>query len=271
MTEVFDLSDPANPVKIRDFGLVGQEPGATGTVPTDLHGPISAGERNRIYFGYGTNKAAWCRSSTAKADQGTEGADRREPALSEVVRDRATAVITGAHTAVPCSACRWPNSPRTRTARCATLSILVNEQILNECQEPRQMVYFMDVTIEQWPMGVSNFNVPETSRQPLRPRRPLRRAFVEREQAPSIPQEDGVLHLVQCRSARGRHPRSLSSERDGYFIRPSPRRPTSAASRSTARIAARSRSSRQQRRDTTTAATIYEVSPRQHRPCTSWS
>ena len=25
MTQVFDLSDPANPVHIRDFGLVGQE------------------------------------------------------------------------------------------------------------------------------------------------------------------------------------------------------------------------------------------------------
>ena len=57
MTEVFDLSDPANPVKIRDFGLVGQEPGATGPIPTELHGPISLGPAaNRIYFGYGTNK-----------------------------------------------------------------------------------------------------------------------------------------------------------------------------------------------------------------------
>ena len=57
MTEVFDLSDPAKPVKIRDFGLVGQQPGTTGTVPTDLHGMISTGPQgNRIYFGYGTNK-----------------------------------------------------------------------------------------------------------------------------------------------------------------------------------------------------------------------
>ena len=57
MTQVYDLSDPAKPVKIRDFGLVGQEPGATGAVPTELHGPISTGPQgNRIYFGYGTNK-----------------------------------------------------------------------------------------------------------------------------------------------------------------------------------------------------------------------
>lgn len=57
MTLVYDLSDPTHPTKIRDFGLPGQEPGSTGDVPTDLHGPISTGPAgNRIYFGYGTNK-----------------------------------------------------------------------------------------------------------------------------------------------------------------------------------------------------------------------
>src|SRR5256714_2444907 len=56
MTQVYDLSDPAKPVHIRDFGLPGQEPGTSGTVPTELHGPISTGPQgNRVYFGYGTN------------------------------------------------------------------------------------------------------------------------------------------------------------------------------------------------------------------------
>src|ERR1700687_3015861 len=55
MTKIYDLSDPAKPVFIRDFGLPGQQAGATGPVPTDLHGPISTGPRNnRVYFGYGT-------------------------------------------------------------------------------------------------------------------------------------------------------------------------------------------------------------------------
>jgi len=40
MTQVFDLSDPANPKHIRDFGLAGQQPGATGPAPTELHGMI---------------------------------------------------------------------------------------------------------------------------------------------------------------------------------------------------------------------------------------
>src|SRR5665213_1193269 len=56
MTQVYDLSDPAHPVKIRDFGLPGQEPGSTGAVPTEVHGPISLGPQgNRVYFGYGTD------------------------------------------------------------------------------------------------------------------------------------------------------------------------------------------------------------------------
>ena len=57
MAQIYDLSDPARPVHIRDFGLPGQEPGATGTIPADMHGPISTGPKgNRVYFGYGTDK-----------------------------------------------------------------------------------------------------------------------------------------------------------------------------------------------------------------------
>src|SRR3954471_23543068 len=55
MTKIYDLSDPAHPVFIRDFGLPGQQPGASGPVPTELHGAISLGPgTNRVYFGYGT-------------------------------------------------------------------------------------------------------------------------------------------------------------------------------------------------------------------------
>ncbi len=52
-TQIFDLSNPEAPIHIRDYGLVGQEPGSTGPVPTSLHGPISLGQR--VYFGHGTS------------------------------------------------------------------------------------------------------------------------------------------------------------------------------------------------------------------------
>src|SRR6185437_2354813 len=41
--------------------------------------------------------------------------------------------------------------------------MIVDEQIRNECMEPRQMVWFADVTVESKPMMISNFEVPEAS------------------------------------------------------------------------------------------------------------
>ena len=59
MTKIYDLSNPAKPVFIRDFGLAGQQPGSTMMpVPTELHGPISLGPKgNRVYFAYGRSLA----------------------------------------------------------------------------------------------------------------------------------------------------------------------------------------------------------------------
>jgi hypothetical protein len=57
---VYDLSDPAKPVYIRDYGMLGQQPGATSFIGhvnggVGLHGPISAGsEKNRVYLAHGT-------------------------------------------------------------------------------------------------------------------------------------------------------------------------------------------------------------------------
>src|SRR5262247_1183087 len=54
--QIYDLSDPAKPVFIRNFGLPGHEPGASGAPPSTLHGPISTGPKgNRVYFAYGAN------------------------------------------------------------------------------------------------------------------------------------------------------------------------------------------------------------------------
>jgi len=65
--KIYNLHDPANPEYIRDFGLVGQQPGSAtsgactppacegpATPPSGIHGPISAGtEKNRVYMAYG--------------------------------------------------------------------------------------------------------------------------------------------------------------------------------------------------------------------------
>jgi hypothetical protein len=60
--KIFDLSDPAHPVYIRDIGLLGQNPGSSVTTDTSgVHGPQSVitnefGETvNRVYIPYGTS------------------------------------------------------------------------------------------------------------------------------------------------------------------------------------------------------------------------
>jgi hypothetical protein len=57
--KIYDLSNPLRPVYIRDFGLVGSQPGATSHEgmgdATGIHGMISAGPaKNRVYAAYGT-------------------------------------------------------------------------------------------------------------------------------------------------------------------------------------------------------------------------
>ena len=90
-------------MKIRDFGLVGQEPGATGTVPTDLHGPISTGPQgNRVYFGYGTNKGGIVQ--IVDREKLLKGPKEPTPENLAAPEDRRGSVMppwTGAHTTFP--------------------------------------------------------------------------------------------------------------------------------------------------------------------------
>lgn len=164
MIEVYDLSDPNKPVKIRDFGLNGQQPGATGTVPTELHGMISLGpQANRIYFGYGTNKGGVVqivdREKLLKGPKEPTPDNLRYPVVGQLD----LLPITGAHTTFPMLNMPVAEFAKDKDGKLRDFVMVVAEQILNECQEARQMVYFMDVTIETHPMIVSNFFVPEAT------------------------------------------------------------------------------------------------------------
>ena len=164
MTSVYDLSDPTKPVKIRDFGLVGQEPGSSGAVPADLHGPVSLGpQANRIYFGYGTNKGGVLQIvDREKLLHGPKEPTPDNLRYPEVGRLEMMP-FTGAHTVFPMLQMAIPDFAQDKEGKLRDIVIIVDEQIVNECQEARQMVWFVDVTIESRPMVVSNFTVPEAS------------------------------------------------------------------------------------------------------------
>ncbi|MBN8990179.1 MAG: hypothetical protein J0H42_18185 [Rhizobiales bacterium] len=164
MTQVYDLSDPANPRKIRDFGLPGQEPGSTGAVPTELHGPISTGpDGNRVYFGYGTNKGGFIQIvDREKLLNGPTEPTAENLRLPEVSR-LAMSSFNGAHTTFPMLKMPIAEFAHDKDGKSRDIMMVVDEAILNECAEPRQMVWFADITVENRPMMISSYTVPEAS------------------------------------------------------------------------------------------------------------
>jgi len=164
MTQVYDLSDPAHLVFIRNFGLVGQQPGATGTVPTSLHGMISTGPKgNRIYFGYGTNEGGVLQ--IVDRDKLINGPKEPTPEnlLYPQVGRLDLSPLVGAHTTFPVLGVKMPEFARDKVGSVRDFVVITDEQILNECQEARQMVWIADVTVESKPMVVSNYGADEAS------------------------------------------------------------------------------------------------------------
>jgi hypothetical protein len=164
MTEVFDLSDPTKPVKIRDYGLVGQQPGASGTVPTELHGMISTGPRgNRVYFGYGTNKGGVLqivdRERLLTGPPEPTPDNLRYPVIGQLDM----LPLNGAHSTIPLGKMKIAEFARDLSGAERDMVMIVDESLVNECQagETRQLVWFVDATIEAKPMVVSNFTVRE--------------------------------------------------------------------------------------------------------------
>jgi hypothetical protein len=164
MTQVYDLSHPAQPRLIRNFGLPGQQPGATGDVPVELHGAISVGpERNRVYFGYGTNKAGIVQIVDRK--KLIEGPSEPTPAnlMYPEVGGLVLPPNAGAHTAFPLLGMDVAEFARDREGAKRDFIAIVDESLVNECQEARQMLWIADITTEQRPFGVATFTVPESS------------------------------------------------------------------------------------------------------------
>jgi hypothetical protein len=165
MTVIYDLSDPTKPVKIREFGLPGQEPGATGSVPTELHGMISTGSAgNRVYFGYGTNKGGILqivdRDKLISGPKEPTPENLRYPIIGEMEMSP----LNGAHTTFPLGKMTIPNFSKDKFASQRDILMIVDESLVNECQEgeARQMVWFVDTTVERKPMVVASYSVPET-------------------------------------------------------------------------------------------------------------
>jgi len=161
MTQIYDLSDPAHPVHIRDFGLPGQQPGSSGPTPIMLHGMISMPAQNRVYFGYGTNSDGIMqivdRDKLLKGGKEPTEENLRAPEVSRWTMSP----FNGAHTAFPMLNVPIKDFADDKIGRVRNFVVVTDEQILNECLEPRQMAWFVDITVEKNPTPVATYSAAE--------------------------------------------------------------------------------------------------------------
>jgi hypothetical protein len=171
MIQVYDLSNPAKPVHIRDFGLPGQEPSAKVAKEMDnffsLHGPISTGPKgNRVYLGYGTVRNGVVQ--ILDRDKLLNGP--KEPTPANLLHPQVVRIETprymGAHTTLPVLGLEVEDLKKywgpAMGPKHRDLIVVVNESTGNECRENRQMAYIVDITEETRPLGISSFDVPES-------------------------------------------------------------------------------------------------------------
>jgi hypothetical protein len=164
MTQIYDLGDPEKPVFMRNFGLPGHQPGATGPVPTELHGPISTGPKgNRVYFGYGTSSQGILqivdRDKLLRGQKEPTPENLRYPQVGRLD----LGPDAGAHTAFPVLGMSVAESARDKEGRARDFVVVTSESLTDECREPRQMAWMVDVSTESKPRAVANWTVVDAS------------------------------------------------------------------------------------------------------------
>ena len=162
MTKIYDLSDPAKPVFIRDFGLAGQEPGSTGPIPIahGVHGPIVLG--NRVYFAHGTSGEGALqivdREKLLTGPKAPTAANLNFPEIGRLYMSP----NWGGHTAFPLLGVTIQDWAANTQGRVRDFVVLVSEATANECRESRHATFIVDVSAETRPFSVANFQVPES-------------------------------------------------------------------------------------------------------------
>jgi hypothetical protein len=115
-----------------------------------------------VYFGYGTNKNGVLQIVDRQKLLTGPSAPTDENLLYPQVGQLQLSPTTGAHTTFPILGLTIPEFVHDRDAKRGFV-LIVNESLVNECTEARQMAWIADVTVESKPQIVSSFTVPEAS------------------------------------------------------------------------------------------------------------
>ena len=169
--QAFDLADPTQPRHIRDFGLVGHEPTASGPFPepqlAGLHQPFVNGDR--MYLGYNSGGDGVLqildRGRFLSGDPGASDSRAPTPAnllYPEIARFDMPPYY-GVHTAKPVYNVEITDYADNRDVRALDLLLVVSESGAFRCQENRDAMFIFDITVEARPLPISTFQVPEAA------------------------------------------------------------------------------------------------------------
>jgi hypothetical protein len=175
--KIYDLSDPANPKYIRDFGLLGQQPNATEYIGVqkgiNIHGLISAGpERNRVYLSYGSGR----NGVLLIVDRQKMLTDFKNP-LNPTTEEMRAPIVgygvmspdNGAHTTFPIFGVPIPPYQQHTVLQTRDLVLVTSEQGRGDHCQPGpngdrpapHLAFLVDVTNEATPWNLSTFHVDE--------------------------------------------------------------------------------------------------------------
>jgi hypothetical protein len=175
---IFDLSNPASPVFIRDWALDGQQPGGEipphfTTVPA-IHGPISTGPAggvfalagatpNRVYFAYGVGSNGVMQIVDRAKLLSSDPSDFQSAELGRLVMNP----DNGGHTSWPLGQIEVPdfvtNTGNDNDFTTRDIVVVVSEAGGAFCNQFRHLTFMTDVTDEGRPQSVSTFQVPAAS------------------------------------------------------------------------------------------------------------
>jgi hypothetical protein len=198
--KIFDLSDPANPKYIMDFGYPGQNPGSTfvipgtentsKTVPPGVHGPVVVSTFkgkaiNRLYMPYGVGSDGIIQindlTKVLPPPYGTgKYADPSKPTDAELLQGQVGAIympgVEGGHSTVPIYGIPLKQYANFANNNVRDILAVSSEETDNRCQGSPHLLYLLDITpaigqggstsAEQHPWPISTVTVDDFSGRP---------------------------------------------------------------------------------------------------------
>ncbi|HVO89483.1 MAG TPA: hypothetical protein VMV45_13155 [Casimicrobiaceae bacterium] len=189
---VYDLSDPASPKYVMDFGLPGQNPGSDPkTAPSGVHGPIVVStmdgvKHNRMYMPYGVGENGVIQivdlTKMLPAPYGNgKYVDPSKPTNAELLQSEVGRITMpgyiGGHTAYPIYGVEIKNQRNYEANTALDLLAVTSEETDNRCTGAPHLLYLLDITAkpgsdtalttaEQHPWPISTVTVNDFSGRP---------------------------------------------------------------------------------------------------------